>query len=523
MYNSNHDLRHIETEQDFHHYAYDENGALIFLEKGKLYDRKDYVCLACGETMRAVMGDEKDWHFRHKTNNPNCNTESYLHRLAKDLLKKKFDNEEAFNIAYYVKERCPLIDSCPHHSEKCYRIYKNIINLKELYDTCEEEKTDGEAPYRGDIKLSNKSNYKTKPLFVEISYTHDCKPEKIESGIQIIEIKVNEEKDILQPLEENYILFLDYDSNNPYQYSDLPPVRFYNFNRQINEKKYKRNCEYLKAKRLFKKRFSTSESLPIVYNGLAKCPLTTTCNLASKNCNRSHSITEDLKKDYNLCKENTNGDLILTNSENNIPPLTIKFSFEEKAFKEENGRIIEFRKLSDVKKYIRETELLHLDLDKANPYGDSHMATTRFYNFERHIEKKGSIQLRRFVVVKDKKFLFGILDNEYNVNCQLNYEHPSKVVYELLFPDSFNYRFDMLLFGIIKANINGIPIKHCILCRHCHKERNGCVRYGEYMFNLLSVNEINKFEESEKCQSYSRIDLHNFLISIEKKMGENTI
>ena len=36
------ELSHKDNEKDFHHFAYDETENLIYLQKGKEYERKDY-------------------------------------------------------------------------------------------------------------------------------------------------------------------------------------------------------------------------------------------------------------------------------------------------------------------------------------------------------------------------------------------------------------------------------------------------------------------------------------------------
>ena len=493
MFNSSKELNHNKTEQDFHHYAYDENGELIFLQKGRSSDRKDYICLACGETMRPIMGEERDWHFRHKTNNPNCNKETYLHKLAKKLIKEKFDKEDSFFITYNVQEVCPNINRCPHHSANCSSIKRHKINLKDLYDTCEIEKTDGDSLYRADLILSSKKRTDLNPIFIEIACTHDCTPVKIESGTQIIELKVNEEKDILRPLEEAQMLFLEYEnSNNPYQNCEKPVIGFYNFNRIINEKKYKSDCLYLKAKRAIKRRFDKSEAFLISYSGYKICPLREKCDLASNCDNHIINISEDLKKTYNKCDENERGEIVLSNTDKAIDPLIFKFSFDGKPQYEINQRIIEFGQFSDVKKEIKDHEIMHINLNNANPYVGYRLPSIRFYNFERNKVSSCSIQLNRFVVMKKGSDIsFKILDD--NVSCQQEYERPKEIVYELLFPASITSTKEMYFFGIIKARLKGI-IKDCISCHYYHHRMNICKRTGiKIPHNMFG----------EKCRRYS--------------------
>ncbi len=493
------ELSYKDNEKDFHHYAYDETGNLIYLQKGKEYERKDYKCLACGEIMRPVMGNNREWHFRHKNCNPSCNKESYLHSLAKELIKAKFDHDNEFNIAYYKKDSCPQIGHCAYCSSKCSRLFKHNINLKELYDTCEAEETDGISLYRADLKLSNSKKPKLKPVFIEVAYSHDCENDKINSGIQIIEIKINNEDDILQPLEEQQHMFINEDSANPYQFCELPPVRFYNFERNAKLKSFEKDCYYAKAKKALKKRFEKSETFPITYKSFSKCSLFGKCSLSSSECNQKIvDITKDLKAIYNRCSENEKGNVVLSNTETDVQPLTFKLSFDGQSGYEDGKLIIEFKQYNDVKKELVENELLHIDLScTANPYKDAHRPTIRFYNFERTCKDMQSIQLRSFIVVKkDGKLLWGLPG--YNISCQLEYERSKELVYELLFPESYLYKINMCFVGMIKARANGIMIRDCNLCQHCHNKRGGCQRYGNYMSNLLTVKDTQ--QEAMNCQ-----------------------
>ncbi len=106
---------------------------------------------------------------------------------------------------------------------------KKTIDLKTLYDTCEEEKE--YKGFRADLILTHSEHPEREPIFLEIAFTHDCEPEKIESGIQIIEIKVEDDNGFSVPLKEQDIINMNLSLPNPY-IGELPPVRFFNFNRK---------------------------------------------------------------------------------------------------------------------------------------------------------------------------------------------------------------------------------------------------------------------------------------------------
>ena len=496
---------HCISEEDFHHYAYNDKKELICLSKddGKI-TRIDYECIACREAVRPVMGDNREWHFRHKTENPNCNTESYLHQLAKKIIKYRFDNNSVFNISYYVEEKCSHFKHCPKHSELCVKEHLETINLKDYYDICEPEKKESHFPFRADLKLSSSFSPKHKPIFIEIAYTHDCDPQKIESGIQIIELKVNDDKDIdrslvEEPIEES--MMLDYTSGNPYL-NRLPMVRFFNFERQfISDKIVKEpNCNrYWKAKDKLRKKYLQSDSYIIKYNGFKNCSLLNSCPLACDACQKQNiTIKEDLKCIYDTCTEDQNGNFVLVNSHIDIPSITFKFSFGGKADYEEDKRVIEFLYYKDVEKSLIE-DLMHVDLGRLkNPYKSQVQPSVRFYNFDREKEEECTISLKRFAVVKDgEQITCRFLDD---VDCHHLYEWPENVLYGLLTPTFIDINFE--IYAMIKACLNGYKIYHCSFCKHCHCNPGGCVRYGNYMYNLLEISEIYKVEECKKCTNY---------------------
>ncbi len=72
------------------------------------------------------------------------------------------------------------------------------------------------------------------PLFLEIVVTHKCTPEKISSGVPIIEIPVYNEYDALeQQLTES----LGAKDNNPISTTYDRKIKFYNFDRHIYPEK----------------------------------------------------------------------------------------------------------------------------------------------------------------------------------------------------------------------------------------------------------------------------------------------
>lgn len=221
--------------EDDRHYALDDAGNLVYLgnKSSTEIQRKDYICLGCGNALRPVQGKQREWHFRHKVN-ARCNKESYIHQLGKKIIKNKFDKEESFIIKYHKQLCCSNYNSCPFKDPKCRYSEKSRFDLKDWYDTCQEEKSGNDTNYRADLLLTHSQFPDRKPIYIEIAYKNDCVREKIASGIKIIEIEVENENDLEIPLEEpDYFQWcVDFDSmTSPYDWN-VPPVRFYNFERR---------------------------------------------------------------------------------------------------------------------------------------------------------------------------------------------------------------------------------------------------------------------------------------------------
>jgi hypothetical protein len=497
---------HEKFEDDFRHFAKNDKGERVHVcrDEGPI-EREDYICIACGQKMRAVMGKNNEWHFRHVVANPECDNESYLHRMAKDMIKERFDNSDTFNVSHYMREVCANFKKCHKHTCSCESIYLKTINLKEDYDTCTPEKTEGDFPFRADLKLSSSKNPDKESIFIEIAYTHDCEPEKINSGIPIIELKVNVDTDINHPLVE-YNVMLDYASANPYRFTNLPKVRFYNFPREVETKEIAIKCPrypYVKAMNTLVKRIKKEESFIINYNVQKTCTQINKCPLSCDACkNQATNTKEDLKSLYDTFKIDGRDNFVISSSNSDISPTVIKFTVGGKGQYEEGGRIIEFLYPNDIKKDFSE-DLMNVQLDNAdNPYENIVRPSIRFYNFDRFVTGECTIVFKRFAIVKDAdNLLCGLLDD---VDCHHFNDWPENAIYCLAAPEKY-YEDSRYFYYccLIKSRIEGFNIHHCALCEHCHTSEGGCRRYGYYMFYLLHDEKINKFEESRLCKMYS--------------------
>lgn len=174
------------------------NGQIMCIEDVTKEIRKSstFTCIGCSHEMSAALGDVREHYFRHK-NNENCSHESYLHNLAKRKLKELFDSQEHFYILYKAVNSCNLLGICKAH--RCDKLFLQPIDLKEYYDTCEIEKTCN--MFRADVLLSH-SEYPNRKLLLEIHVSNSCSPEKLASGLKIIEIDVSSEDTVIYPFDE---------------------------------------------------------------------------------------------------------------------------------------------------------------------------------------------------------------------------------------------------------------------------------------------------------------------------------
>lgn len=220
---------------DLHRYAIDEQGKTIYIKDVTQEMRHNkFYCKNCGGEMIPVLGKVRENHFRHKVVTPSCSYESYIHKIGKEKLKERFYTQETFLASYYIEYTCTKTNTCKFKDKlanlKCNKREKRTIDLKQLYNTCEEERS--YKGFRADLMLSHSEHPKREPLFIEIAFTHDCTDVKLNSGIQIIEVKVKDDQDFDMPFEEQNVMFMDFAETNPYMFNDAPPVRFFNFPRK---------------------------------------------------------------------------------------------------------------------------------------------------------------------------------------------------------------------------------------------------------------------------------------------------
>lgn len=209
-----------------YHYALNDKGKITDISDVTENDRRTkYYCLSCGDEMRPRLGVKNAHHFAHKSTTPDCNPETYLHKLAKYKIKEKFDSGIPFEISIRQTSGCIDKEHCPFHkADECRAEDYRTYDLRKNYDTCLEEQVIGD--YRADLLLISSAKPDTPPILIEIFVTHKCEEEKIDSGEKIIEIQIKKEEDIANLLQSTI--------TEPQEYSfDKSTIKctFHNFKR----------------------------------------------------------------------------------------------------------------------------------------------------------------------------------------------------------------------------------------------------------------------------------------------------
>lgn len=179
-------------------YAYDENGKIVSINDYTKEDSRlhSYKCIGCGKELlpRAIGSKSRKAHFYHKEL-VDCNGETYIHKLGKLLIKRKFDNNNTFIVSYPVSKECNNYD-CTLRNIKCQKdTVMETIDLKKYYDTCREEVIiEG---FVADLLLTNSRDLNIPPILIEICVTHPCDVKKRNSGLKIIELTLRKEQDLI--------------------------------------------------------------------------------------------------------------------------------------------------------------------------------------------------------------------------------------------------------------------------------------------------------------------------------------
>ena len=185
-------------------YALDVQGTLIHV--GEALRSGRYTCPGCKGSLVAVLAEKYAQHFRHYESR--CSLETYLHKCAKEAFysryKQALDSKTAVQlllkrtvVCNSDRSRLLLKQDFP-----CKKRMSASYDLTRFFNQVELEKHDHATGLKPDIMLSSSSSHKR--CYVEICVTHPCSPEKIDSGVPILEFKIESEADIQMLLRDSY-------------------------------------------------------------------------------------------------------------------------------------------------------------------------------------------------------------------------------------------------------------------------------------------------------------------------------
>lgn len=170
-------------------YALDSANKIICIEDCSNINRKDdYYCISCSSKLIPIMGNIREHHFRHVTQT-NCSNETYLHKTAKRLFLSRFNKSNTIFVEFYRSRSC---NYCSQFDFKPCELKPKIEkhNLLDFFSSATEEKKF--ENFVADVLLEGNNGN----LLIEFVVTHKSSEEKINSNLRIIEININDEKDL---------------------------------------------------------------------------------------------------------------------------------------------------------------------------------------------------------------------------------------------------------------------------------------------------------------------------------------
>lgn len=203
-------------------YAIDKEGRLVNVDDVPTGVYCNCICPACKEPLVAKNnGTKKMHHFTHLTGSE-CDYayESMLHLIAKEKIREAFLSQAEFSIEFMYKSYCKKSKQCKYIVyDKCYTTEMRKYNLKDYYDSCEQEIQYDNINRRSDLKFFSSTIPERPSIYLEFFVTHAIDESKLHSGNKIIEIKIEDVNDITEIVQKGII-------ENKDRY---PLVEFYGF------------------------------------------------------------------------------------------------------------------------------------------------------------------------------------------------------------------------------------------------------------------------------------------------------
>lgn len=229
-------------------YALNSDKELVNVDDVPTGNECGCICPACNEPLMAKnQGQKRIHHFAHQSGTE-CDFayESMLHLLAKDKIRNAFLSNDKFVINFEYKSYCSNAKQCPFIKYRnCYSSEFKQFNLKEFYDSCEQEISYDNIRRRSDLKIYSSTYPQRAPIYIEFCVTHASDEAKLHSNNKIIEIIINEEADITNLIDNGFIE--DKPSNLYGEEQFKSKVSFYGFkNEDYNNQNISRNIEFVR-------------------------------------------------------------------------------------------------------------------------------------------------------------------------------------------------------------------------------------------------------------------------------------
>ena len=170
-------------------YGFD-NGVPVHIGSLAEKDRRDFECPGCGQVLQPVLGKKRDRHFRHKAES-SCTVETYLHSVGIRLFKRRYEICLNQGLRFEIEYLNPVFCNYCNHGPCEIKPEKKRFDLTSKFTEIFMTKRDGE--FIPDLLLKTATGDK---LYIEIAVNHYCSPKKQASGIRIVEIDLQNEKDL---------------------------------------------------------------------------------------------------------------------------------------------------------------------------------------------------------------------------------------------------------------------------------------------------------------------------------------
>lgn len=189
-------------------YAFDSNGNFVHIDEVAKGLDCGCCCPSCNEKLVAKNGGMKRMHHFAHVSGVDCEGayETMLHQLAKLRVQNAFLSKKVFNVRFEYRSYCPQVNTCKYiRYSECYKPSQKIFNLKDFYDSCEQEIQYDCINRRSDLKIFSSKNPQLVPIYIEFFVTHASDVSKLHRGGKIIEIKIESENDIQRIVDNGFI------------------------------------------------------------------------------------------------------------------------------------------------------------------------------------------------------------------------------------------------------------------------------------------------------------------------------